>query len=219
MNLKLNKIIRYLVYSDLVFYTGWGLISPIFAIFLLNSIQGGTALVVGLSAGINLVVRSLLRIPFGVYADKNQKVSYHFMLWGLLIAAFVPLGYLYSTSPVHIYILQAILGAALAMSTSGWTTLFSRHMDKGKESTEWGVDAVAVGIGPGIAGVIGGAAVTYFGFPSVFIIVTLVGVLGVLLLLAIKKDILKKHALLSFKKWETQGELYELRRLKKARFH
>jgi len=196
MNLKLNKIIRYLVLSDLVFYSGWGLISPVFAIFLLNSIAGGNAFVVGMAAGIHLVVRSLLRIPFGMQADKSQKRAYHLMIWGLFISAFVPLGYIYSSLPVHIYLLQMILGAALAMSTAGWTCLYARHLDRGKESTEWGVDAVAVGLGPGIAGVLGGAAVTYFSFKAVFYAVTLIGLVGVVLLLFIKKDILKQKKLL-----------------------
>ena len=187
MNLKLNKIIKYLIYSDLIFYTGWGLISPIFAIFLLQSIIGGNAFVVGMAAAVHLVVRSLLRIPFGIRADKSQRVSYKFMLWGLLIAALVPLGYIISKNVWHIYILQAVLGASLAMSTAGWTCIFTRHMDKGKESTEWGVDAVAVGLGPGIAAAIGGVAVTYFSFSYVFIVVTLIGIIGVLLLLFVKK--------------------------------
>lgn len=192
--MELNKIIKYLIYSDLVFYTGWGLISPVFAIFLLQSIPGGNAFVVGMAAAVHLVVRSLLRISFGVKADKSQKVSYQFMLWGLLIASLVPLGYIISKNVWHIYILQAVLGVSLAMSTAGWASIFARHMDKGKESTEWGFDAVAVGLGPGIAGAIGGAAVTYFSFSYVFIVVTLIGLIGVLILLFAKKDILKQKA-------------------------
>ncbi len=219
MNLKLNRIILYLILSDMVFYSGWGLISPIFAIFLVDSIVGGSAFVVGMAAGIHLIVRSLLRVPFGVIGDKGQKIAFHLMFWGLLIAAVVPIGYLYSDSPMDIYLLQAILGASLAMSSGGWTTLFSRHMDKGKESTEWGFDAVAVGLGPGIAGVIGGAAVTKFGFDSAFIGVTIIGLLGVLLLLVIKKDILRGDGLILGKKnpANSRAALYELRRLKKAR--
>lgn len=197
MNLKLNKIIKYLVLSDLIFYTGWGLISPIFAIFILDSIIGGTAFVVGLAAGINLITRSILRIPFGMYADKSQKISYYMMFYGLLISALVPIGYIYSNLPQHLYILQAVLGASLAMSISGWTCLYSRHMDKGKESTEWGIDAVAIGIGPGIAGILGGLALTYFSFDEVFIGVTIFGLIGALALLVIKRDILKKRDLFS----------------------
>lgn len=213
--LTLNKIIKYLLLSDLVFFSGWGLISPIFAVFLLESIAGGNAFVVGMAAGINLIVRSLLRVPFGMMADKGQKGAFHLMFWGLLVAAFIPLGYIYANSPMDIYVLQFILGASLAMSSGGWTTLFARHMDKGKESTEWGIDAVAVGLGPGIAGIIGGVAVTYFSFTAVFWVVAIVGLLGVLLLLVIKKDIIRT------KKIEDANHkiagAYELRKLKKAR--
>jgi MFS family permease len=214
MNLKLNKIVKYLIYSDLIFYTGWGLISPIFAIFLIDSIVGGTAFVVGLAAAINLISRSLLRVPFGMAADRSQKRAYRFMFWGLLICAIIPLGYIFSRYPWHIYILQVIFGSAAAMTTAGWTSIFAKYMDRGKESTEWGIDAVAVGIGPGIAAVIGGLAVDYFSFNWVFVAVTIVGLIGVFLLLVVKKDVLKSG--------KGTGKLFvhhELRRIKKARLN
>ncbi len=215
MNIHLNRIIKYLVLSDLIFYTGWGLISPIFAIFILQNISGGTALVVGLSSGIHLVTRSLLRIPFGVYADKSQKYAFKFMFFGLFVSALVPLGFIYSRAPMHIYLLQALLGVMLAMSTAGWTSIYSRHLDKGKESTEWGVDAVAVGIGPGIAGAVGGLAVTIFSFNLVFMAVSIIGLAGVVALLFVRKDVIKSKPLV-------EGHLFlprEARQLKKARFH
>ena len=195
MEIKLNKVVKYLIFSDLVFYSGWGLISPIFAVFILNSIIGGNAFVVGMAAGINLIIRSILRVSFGVYADKSQKRSYYFMIIGLFISALVPVGYIYAKFPFHIYALQLILGASLAMSTAGWTCLFARHMDKGKESTEWGVDAVAVSLGPGIAAILGGTAVTYFSFEMVFIAVTLIGLLGAFLLLFVKNNVMKNKNL------------------------
>lgn len=217
MNLILNKITKYLILSDLVFYSAWGLISPIFAVFLLDMIVGGNAFVVGMAAGINLLVRSFLRIPFGIYSDKSAKTAYRFMLWGLFFAALVPLGYIVSKTPMHIYLLQALLGALLAMSTAGWTSLFSRHLDKGKESTEWGVDAVAVGLGPGITSILGGLAVTYFSFSYVFVAVTIAGLIGVVMLVFIKKDILKQGRLINLRKVVPLS--YEARRMKKARFH
>lgn len=210
MNIKLNKIIKFLIFSDLIFYTGWGLISPIFAIFILNSITGGSVFVVGMAAAVHLVVRSLLRIPFGISADKSQRRSYRFMFWGLLIASFVPIGYVYSNSAWHIYALQVVLGVSLAMSTAGWTSIFSRHMDRGKESTEWGVDAVAVGLGPGIAGALGGLAVTYFSFSWVFLAVSLMGIVGVMLLPLVRKEILSNG--------KRRGDIFtgrEVTRLKK----
>jgi MFS family permease len=217
MKIILNKITKYLILSDLVFYSAWGLISPVFAVFIIDLIQGGNAFVVGLAAGLNLVVRSLLRIPFGIYSDRSSKTAFRFMLWGLLFAAFVPIGYIFSTTPMHVYLLQSFLGAMLAMSTAGWTSLFARNMDKGKESTEWGVDAVAVGIGPGITSILGGIAVTFFSFKWVFFIVCFFGLVGVALLLLIKKDIMKNKSL--FGRGYFSPFSYELRRIKKARIN
>lgn len=214
MKLNLNRIIKYLIYSDLIFYTGWGLISPIFALFLVESLKM-SAFVVGMASAIHLVTRSLLRVPFGIKADKSQKRAYNYMFYGLFIAALVPFGFIFSQNTWHIYILQAILGISLAMSTAGWTAIFARHMDKGKESTEWGVDAVAVGLGPGIAAAIGGLAVTYFNsFNYVFAAVGIVGLIGTLMLIFIKKEVLAHK--------EGTGKLFihhELRRIKKARIH
>jgi sugar phosphate permease len=211
--MKLNKVIMYLVLSDLIFFTGWGLISPIFAIYILESIAGGNAFVVGMSSAVHLVVRSLLRVPFGIRADKDQKRAYRYMFFGLLVASLIPIGFIYSTSPLHIYLLQALLGVTLAMSTAGWTSVFARHMDRGKESTEWGVDAVAVGLGPGIAGALGGIAVTYFSFNIVFVIVAAMGIIGSISLLFIKRDVMKNRDLMNIH--SNIARHHEVLRLKK----
>lgn len=211
MAIKLNKIVKYLIYSDLIFYTGWGLISPIFALFLVEGLKL-TAFVVGMSSAVNLIVRSIVRIPFGMQVDKpgNERRAFNYMFYGLLIASFIPIGYMFARSSIHIYILQAILGASLAMSTAGWTGIFSRSMDKGKESTEWGIDAVAAGLGPGIAAALGGLAITYFSFNLVFALVAAVGVIGSVILLAVRKDVLSRKPM--------KGEMFHVReayRLKK----
>ncbi|MFH1711126.1 MAG: MFS transporter [Nanoarchaeota archaeon] len=212
--MQLNRIIKHLIASDLIFYSGWGLVSPIFAVFILQHIYGGSVFIVGIATAVHLITRSLLRVPFGIKADKSQKTSFNFMFWGLLLAALVPLGYIFAKNALSIYVLQAVLGVSLAMSTAGWTSVFAKHMDKGKESTEFGIDAVAVGIGPGIAGALGGLAVTLFSFNYVFIAVSVMGLAGVFLLLLIKKEVLQYD--------KGSGKLFvhhELIKLKKAGAH
>ena len=191
MKLKFNKIVKYLVLSDLVFYAGWGLITPIFAIFIVNNIQGGTILIAGIASSIYWVLKSALRVPLGVFLDshKGEKDDYFFLVFGLLIAALVPFGYIFSKLPWHIYTLQAIYAIGMAMSVSGWAAIFTRHIDKGKESTEWGLDSASYGIGMGVAAAVGGLAVTTFGFNSVFVAVGIMGLLGVVLLLGIRNKI------------------------------
>jgi MFS family permease len=191
MKFKFNKIVKYLVLSDLVFYAGWGLITPIFAIFIVNNIQGGTILIAGIASSIYWVLKSVLRVPIGVFLDshKGEKDDYFFLVFGLLIAALVPFGYIFSKLPWHIYALQAIYAIGMAMSVSGWAAIFTRHIDKGKESTEWGLDSASYGIGMGVAALAGGLAVTKFGFNPVFIAVGIMGLIGVVLLLSIRNNI------------------------------
>ncbi len=186
-----NKVIKFLILSDLAFWTGWGLINPIFAIFVIDKIQGGNAFVVGVAAAIYWFTKSLLRIPIGVFLDTcpSEKDDYLSLVAGLFIASLIPFGYIFAQTPLHIYILQGIYGVGLAMSLSGWVAIFTRHIDKGRESTEWGLEATALGLGTGAAGIVGGWAVTQFGFNPVFIVVGILGLIGVALLFGLRNQI------------------------------
>lgn len=191
ISLTPNKVIKFLILSDLAFFTGWGLISPIFAIFIVDKIVGGSVFVVGIASAVYWIVKSLVRIPIGVFLDAcpSEKDDYFSLVAGLFIAALVPFGFVFAKIPLHIYILQGIHGFGLAMSLSGWTAIFTRHIDKGRESTEWGLDATSIGLGTGIAGAVGGWAVTQFGFAPVFMVVGILGLIGVALLFGLRNEI------------------------------
>ncbi len=186
-----NKIVKTLILSDIAFWTGWGLLSPVFAIFILDKIVGGSALVVGLASFVLLITKSILRIPIGKALDNkvSEKDDYLVMVLGLFIASLVPFGFIFSYLPWHIYLLEAIHGAGLALAFAGWLAIFSRHIDKGRESTEWGVSETTLGIGMGVAGALGGFLVTKFGFNLVFSFVGILGVIGVILLLGLRNEI------------------------------
>ena len=188
---KINRIIKYLVLSDFMFWSGWGLISPVFAIFIVDKIKGGDTLVVGIAAGIYWILKSILRIPIGIFLDSypSEKDDYWFLTIGLFIASLTPFGFIFAKLPWHVYLLQIIYAIAMAMSVSGWAAIFTRHIDKGKEATEWGIDATSVGVGIGVFGIIGGWAVTRLGFDFVFMVVGFLGLTGSILLLCLKNDI------------------------------
>jgi len=203
--LRPNKVIRYLVLSDLVFWSGMGLFSPIFAVFISEKIEGGNLAVVGVASSIYWILKSLLRIPIGILLDsrKGEEDDFWFLFFGLILASLVPFGYLMAKKPSHIYFLQTLLAVAMAMAFSGWTAIFSRHIDKGKEATEWGIDATFVGLGIGICGALGGLIANSFGFEVVFILAGIFGILSAILLFGILKAIsprsLKKGLIFSFR--------------------
>ncbi len=188
---KVSKIVRCLILADISFWTGWGLVSPIFAIFIVEKIQGGTALVVGTATAIYWIFRSLLVLPSGRLLDKyaGEKDDYLFLVVGNFIASLVLFGYIFATYPWHIYLLQAFYGIGIAMALSGWRAIFTRNIDKGKEASEWALDDTTISLGTAAAGVLSGLLVTKMGYSFTFFIAGILGFLSIIVLLFLRKDI------------------------------
>lgn len=188
---KVNKIVKYLILADIAFWTGWGLVSPVFAIFIVEKIQGGTALVVGTATAVYWFFRSLLVLPSGRLLDKyaGEKDDYLFLVAGNFISTLVLFGYIFAIYPWHIYILQAFYGIGIAMGLSGWRAIFTRNIDKGKEASEWALDDTSLSLGTAAAGIITGVLVTKMGYTITFGIAGSLGILSVLLLLCLRKEI------------------------------
>jgi len=194
-----NKIIRFMIASDFVLNLGWGLLGPIFAIFIVQNITIGSpsdaARVAGFASLSYWATKSILQIPIGRHLDKNhgEKDDFWFMTAGTFIAGFVPIGYLFSFLPWHIYLLQVVYAVGMSMAFPPWLAIFTRHIDKGKEALEWGMESTFLGAGAGIAGGLGGIIASTFGFSAVFAFVSSFTFLSVILLLFIKDDISPKN--------------------------
>ena len=195
MHLKLNKVIKYLIFSDFVFWGAIGLFQPIFAIFIVKNIIGGTTLVVGIAAAIYWVLKSLMNIPIGLFLDRHigERDDYWFLVNGEIIASIAPLAFIFCRLPWHLYMVQAFYALGMAMVTSSWQAVFTRHIDKGKEATEWSIDNTFYGTGTGICGLAGGWAAAHFGFIPVFIGTSILSFMSLLLVLALRGSIASGH--------------------------
>ncbi len=191
---SINKVIKILVFYDLVLLFGWGLIIPILAIFIVESIKGGDVKVVGIAVGIYWIGKSIIQIPIARYLDKNhgEKDDYYALIGGTLLASFAPLGFIFATLPWHMYILQGVNALGMALAIPSWCGIFTRHIEKGKEAFCWSLDSSALGIGTGAAGILGGMVAGTLGFTPLFIGVSVLGIMATLLSLLIRKDLLPK---------------------------
>lgn len=194
----INKLIKILIASDFFLNLGWGLLAPIFAIFILQSITSGNAIkaaeVAGFSALFYWITKSSIEIPIGRFLDKTdgENDDFWFMVVGLFIVSLVPIGYLFSYQAWHIYAFQVIHAIGMAMALPSWLAIFTRHIDKGKEAFEWSMETTSIGLGAGIAGGLGGIAVAFFGFQIIFIFVSLLTMFSTAMLLLVRKDIFPK---------------------------
>jgi len=193
----INKIIKILIISDFFLNLGWGLLSPVFAIFILKNIVAQdiskAAEVAGFSALFYWITKSILEIPIGRFLDKRrgEKDDFWFMVTGTFITGLVPIGYLFSFAPWHIYFFQVVHAVGMAIALPSWLAIFTRHIDKGKEAFEWGVETTSLSAGAGIAGGAGGIIAGMFGFGTLFISVSVFTLLSSGLLLLIKNNLLK----------------------------
>ncbi len=172
LTIKINRVIRRLVITDMTFWSGWGFVNPVFAVFVVQKIVGGTMAVVGISVALYWIIRSSLRIPVGLFLDSHngEEDDFWFVFFGTILISLVFFGYLMASYPWHIFCLQILFGLGMVIYESGMSAIFTRHIDEGKEATEWGVDSTLAGMGIGIAGGLGGLLINSFGFNLTFIL-------------------------------------------------
>ena len=193
--MSINKVIKILIGSDILLQSGWGLIGPIFAIFLTKQIHGGSLEMVGFVAAIYWIVKSIVQPFIAHQLDKNhgEKDYFQFLIIGMFIANLVPLGYIFSSQPWHIFALEFIRGLAMACVVPTWAGIFTRHIDKGREAFSWSLESTGIGFAAGIAGAFGGIMASTLGFNMVFVLVAIFGTLSSSALLLIRNQIFPKN--------------------------
>jgi len=184
-----------MVVADMFFYAGWGLIAPILAIYVINSVKGGNVQVVGLAAGIYWILKSIIQIPLAYYLDKNhgEKDDHFVLIAGMVIVSLVPLGYIFISLPWHMYLLQSIYALGMAMVIPSWSGIFTRHIERKREAFCWSMESSGFSISTGIGGIIGGIVANSLGFIPLFVAVSLIGLASTFLLLTVGKNILPKE--------------------------
>lgn len=190
----MNPVIRFLIISDTVFMGAAGLLGPIFALFIEGYIQGGNEAVAGLAAGIYLFTKSILQIPIAHLIDRirGEKDDFWIMVVFMVLTSLSPLLYLIIDTPLELYIVQFFVGFFTAFTFPTYMAIFTRHVDKKKEGTEWGVYFTLVDLTSAAFAAIGGYLAVSSGFTALIFAVVILSLIGTALLLPIKPYIRKR---------------------------
>ena len=202
MNYKINPVVKFLTISDILLLTSFGLITPIFAVFITDNIQGGTVEVAGLASAIYLLTKSFAQIPIARFLDKNkgEKDDFWAMVFGSIGITVIPLLYIFVTTPAHLYIVQLFYGFFAAVAFPSWMAIFTRHIDKDKEGLEWGVYQTLIDMGMAASASLGGFLAYRFGFAPLFTVISIISFFGTLFLLGIYHDMREGPVLAKRKK-------------------
>jgi len=190
----INRVIRVLITSDFLLQSGWGLIGPIFAIFLTKQIQGGSLEMVGFIAATYWITKSVVQPFIAHFLDvkRGERDDFRFLVSGMYLANLIPLGYAFSTQPWHIFTLEIIHGLAMACVVPSWAGIFTRHIDKGWEAFSWSIESTGIGLAAAFAAAFGGVLATLLGFKVVFVLVSIFGLISSSVLLLIRHQIFPK---------------------------
>jgi MFS family permease len=191
--LKINPIVKALIASDFLVWSGVNLISPIIAIFIIERVAGGTIGIIGLATTIYFISRAIFEVPVGILIDKKkgENDDLFVAVLGMIIFGTVYLLFPSITEVWQLLVAQAILGMSCAISFPGWYSLFTRHIDKEKEAFEWSLHDVLLGSGIAACAAIGAFVAEKYGFDIVFYIAGGLIIFGGLSLLLIKDKINK----------------------------
>lgn len=184
-DLKLNRIIKYFVLSDLFLWGGWGLVNPIFSVFLIEKIPGATLATVGGVTAVYWITKSLVQLPVSVMLDKHKGETddFYTLILSLVLAGFSALAFLLAKDVTTLYFVSFIHGLAFGLYAPSWSGIFTRHMDKDHLAFDWSLDSTTIGISSGIAAFIGGALASAYGFSVVFVLASIFSFASALLLL------------------------------------
>jgi predicted MFS family arabinose efflux permease len=197
MMIGLNKVIKTLIISDFLMHSGWGLIVPIFAIFITEQIEGGTIVAVGFIAATYWFVKSIVQPFIAHFVDlkKGEQDDFKFLIYGFLFANLVPLGYIFASQLWHIFLLEIIRGVCMACVVPGWAGIFIKNIDKGWESFSWSIDSTGIGLAAAFAAAFGGMIAAFLGFKVLFILISIFGLSSTFVLFSIRNQLLTKKPL------------------------
>lgn len=167
-----------------------GLLGPIYAVFVQEI--GGDLLTAGTAYSVFAIAAGVL-IFFVSRWEDHVKHKEKLVVLGYFLASFGFAGYLFVRSPLELFFVQALLGISRAVGNPAYDGLYSKHLDKGKFASEWGIWESMNYVVLGIAAALGGLIASQFGFRALFCAMLGLSVvaLAISLLLLAKK---KKHA-------------------------
>ncbi len=166
----LNKKEKILLYSSNLWYLGEGMLGPLFAVFAERI--GGNILDISWAWATYLIVTGILIMFIGKISDRIGKEK--LMVAGYALNTIFTFSYLLISSPIHLFLVQAGLGVALALANPTWNALYAKYEDKKHDGYIWGLAQGESTLISGTAIIIGGLIVNYLSFTVLFLIMGII---------------------------------------------
>jgi MFS family permease len=161
---------RLLLWSSNLWALGEGMLGPLFAVFAQRI--GGNILDITWAWAIYLGMTGMLTIVAGRVSDRIWQWCgrERLLVAGYGLNALCTFGYLFVNTTTGLFLVQAGLGVALALSSPTWSALYARY-SPGEENAgnAWGLVAGEQRLILAVAIILGGYIVDHYSFDALFI--------------------------------------------------
>ncbi len=161
---------RLLLWSSNLWALGEGMLGPLFAVFAQRI--GGSILDITWAWAIYLGMTGILTIVTGGVSDRIWQWCgrERLLVAGYALNALCTFGYLFVHTTTGLFLVQAGLGVALALSSPTWSALYARYSPgEEKAGYAWGLVAGEQRLILAIAIMLGGYIVNHYSFNALFI--------------------------------------------------
>ncbi len=176
----INRVVEAFIISETFLWSAWNFITPIFAIFVVNNIKGGDIQIAASAFSICLISRVTFEIITGRYLNnKTDGQRLRLTILGMVIMSVAYVGFAFSHTIPLLFLFYILIGIGFGVASPAKYSLFTEHIDKNKASTEWSLyDAITL-IGIASATALGGFIAGMYGFTFLFILASVVNLLGI----------------------------------------
>ena len=161
----MQKELKIILVSSTLLNLAAGLFGPLYAAFVEEI--GGGLVVTGASYAVYTTASGFLVFFISRWED-HVKHQEKLVIFGRGLVALAFFGYLLISKPIHLFIVQGVLGIAFAVSAPALQSIYSKHLDDGKYASQWGLWEALIGIAAGIAALAGGFVAEVYGFRVLF---------------------------------------------------
>ena len=176
----MNPAIRAFIVSEVLFWSAWNIIIPIFAVFVVAEIPGATIAQAAYGFTVYLLVRMVVELWVSHKINHLSNAQRAILdMVGMFIISLAYLGLVLHPTLNTIFGFYILCGIGMGIAAPAKNSLFSRSMEPGTESAMWGVYDVAILSGMAVATSVGGYVAEEFGFNVILLAASAVNILGV----------------------------------------
>ena len=177
----MNPIVKAFIISEIFLWSSWNAIIPIFAIFAATQIPGGNTEIAAASFSCYLIVRVIFELISGRYLSGSKEIhKFIISIMGIILMSLGYLGFALTKDILSLFFFYGVIGMGLGISSPAKNSLFSMHLDKNKEVTEWSIYDGFVFMGMAMSATIGGFVANRYGFTFLFYLVAVTNLLSII---------------------------------------